>query len=57
MKIELHCPHASYKEGMKIYCDVAQNWCANSYFKSCKGWWALTPSADNCPARKDRKNG
>jgi len=55
MKVELTCPNAEYREGMKIWCKKLGGWCVHVYFKACKGWWALTPQADRCPAREERK--
>lgn len=57
MKVDLECPHAEYRDGMKVYCRKVENWCGNAYFKTCKGWWALTPRAAQCPLRKENKDG
>ena len=52
MEIKLNCPHAEYRDGMRIYCTKAESLCGHQYFKRCKGWWALTDKALNCPLRK-----
>lgn len=49
----LSCPHAEYRTGMVIYCKATGEPCAHVYFKRCKGWWALNPSADRCPIRRE----
>lgn len=56
MKINLSCPHASYDGKMRIMCQKAGNICAHQYFRQCKGWFALTQAADNCPLRKEQSN-
>ena len=53
MTLTLSCPHAEYREEMRIYCKVAGGPCAHQHFKSCKGWWVLTDQADACPAREE----
>lgn len=53
MKVTLSCPEAEYREGMQIWCKKRGCWCAHVFFKSCKGWWALRPSAEECPVRKE----
>lgn len=55
MKIELSCPHAKYEGSMQIHCTKADLPCGHVYFKRCKGWWALTPSADRCLLRREEK--
>jgi len=57
MKIPLSCPQAEYKEGMRIWCKAAGNWCGNQYFKRCKGWWALNERAAACPLKKSNNKG
>jgi len=58
MKIPaLACPHAEYRDEMRIYCKAAETYCGNVYFKSCKGWWVLTDNAGRCPLRKGDKRG
>ena len=57
MKIELSCPHAEYRAGMRIWCKATGQLCAHVFFKSCKGWWALTPQAARCPMREEKNNG
>ena len=52
----LSCPHAEYRDGMRIYSNKADAYCGNQYFKTCKGWWALTDKAGRCPVRKDDQN-
>lgn len=52
MKLTLTCPQAEYREEMRIYCKKAGGICGHAFFKSCKGWWALTPQADRCPLRQ-----
>lgn len=54
---KLTCPHAKYREEMRIYCEKADTYCGNAFFKRCKGWWALNKNADRCPLREERKNG
>ena len=49
----LKCPFAEYGDGMKINCKKTGSRCGNVFFKSCKGWWALRPSAAKCPLRED----
>ena len=56
MRLTLTCPYARYVGEMVIFCDKAKDYCGNAYFKSCKGWWALTKNADKCPLRKDESN-
>ena len=53
----LSCPYAEYQSGMVIHCRRQNAPCAHVYFKMCKGWWALSPMADLCPLRKEKKNG
>lgn len=53
MKLTLTCPQAEYREEMRIYCKKAGGICGHAFFKSCKGWWALTPMADRCPLRRE----
>ena len=57
MKLTLDCPHAEYRDEMRIYCTVAADYCGNQYFKACRGWWALTDRARRCPLRKGREDG
>ena len=57
MKVRLSCPFAEYGDGMKINCKKTQGRCAHVYFKSCKGFWVLSPQAALCPARKGIMNG
>lgn len=53
----LSCPHGRYKNG-QIRCEKAGGGpCGHQYFKRCKGWWALMPSADDCLLRKEEKHG
>lgn len=52
MKIALSCPHAEYRDGMRVFCTRGGTYCGNQYFKACKGWWALTANAARCPLRK-----
>lgn len=56
MDPKLTCPYAQYIQGMKIYCLKACDLCAHAFFKRCKGWWALSPQAENCPLRKCDEN-
>ena len=49
----LSCPNAKYVSGMRIYCEKQGEYCGNVFYKSCKGWWALTANAARCPVRKD----
>lgn len=57
MKITLECPHAHYDQNMRIRCTVADDrLCAHQYFKACKGWWALTDQAKDCPMRGGLKD-
>ena len=53
MKLTLDCPLAKYGPDMAIICARDGEPCAHQYFKSCKGWWALTATAAKCPIRKD----
>lgn len=53
MKLTLSCPHAVYREEMKIWCKKAGCWCGHAFFKTCKGWWALSAQATRCPLRKE----
>ena len=57
MKVRLSCPFAEYSDGMKINCKKTQGRCAHVYFKSCKGFWVLSPQAALCPVRKGIMNG
>lgn len=52
MKVTLECPHAEYRDDMRIYCTKAQHWCGNVYFKRCKGWWVQNDAARQCPLRR-----
>lgn len=56
MKLTLTCPYAAYGERMRIQCKKADGPCAHQHFKSCKGWWVLTPAADDCPLREENKD-
>jgi len=53
MKLTLSCPHGEYTGGMRIRCRKSGTLCGHQYFKSCKGWWALTDSAGKCPLRRE----
>ena len=53
----LSCPNAKYVSGMRIYCEKQGEYCGNVFYKSCKGWWALTANAARCPIRKDGDSG
>ena len=56
MKINMKCPHAKHEPGtMRILCEKMSGYCAHQFFKSCKGWWALTEMADRCPVWDDIK--
>lgn len=57
MNLDLDCPQAEYREGMRIYCKKAGNYCGNAFFKRCKGWWALNEHAARCPLRKENTHG
>lgn len=57
MKIPLSCPHAVYKDGMRIFCTKVNNWCGNQYFKRCKGWWVLNDRVALCPVKKSDQKG
>lgn len=52
MRLTLDCPNARYGPDMAIICARDGEPCAHQYFKSCKGWWALSPEAARCPIRK-----
>lgn len=54
MKVKLDCPHATYRSGMRIWCEKAGTWCGHVFFKQCKGWWALSKTAPACPLRKEK---
>lgn len=57
-RLTLSCPFASYSAGMRIDCSRLDGPCGHQYFKRCKGWWALLPTADRCPVRsKEDENG
>lgn len=53
MKIKLDCPHACHGERMVVYCKKTGGKCLFQYYKNCKGWWVNSPSAANCPIRKE----
>ena len=53
MKVKLSCPYAEYRDGMQIWCTRRACWCGHVYFRTCRGWWALTPEADRCPVRQE----
>lgn len=53
MKLTLSCPYAEYRQGMVIWCKKTGTPCAHVFFKTCKGWWALTAQAARCPLRKE----
>jgi len=53
----LDCPHAEYREEMRVYCRKAETYCGNAYFRACRGWWALTERAAACPLRKEDGHG
>lgn len=57
MTPRLTCPHAQYRDGMRIFCARAADWCGHVYFKQCKGWWVLSDMAARCPLRKDDEHG
>lgn len=57
MEIKLSCPFAKYGEGLKINCTKTDGRCAHVFFKTCKGWWALSPQAEICPLRKGNLDG
>lgn len=52
MKIKLTCPWAKHDDKMRIICIKRGGLCGNQYFRSCKGWWALTDRAAECPVRR-----
>lgn len=53
MKITLECPYAKHESvTMRVRCTKTKNYCAHQYYKRCKGWWALTDTARDCPARE-----
>lgn len=54
MKITLSCPFAAYGRDMIIFCKKTGQPCGHVFFKTCKGWWALTKTADTCPLRKEK---
>lgn len=47
----LQCENAKYISGMMIWCKKTQDYCAFQYYKSCKGWFALSPSWSGCAMR------
>jgi len=49
---KLSCPNAVYVSGMKINCKLTGGRCTHVFYKSCKGWWALSPEAKRCPLRE-----
>lgn len=49
----LECPAAEYRENMVIWCTKTGTPCGHVFFKTCKGWWALSPSAHKCPLRRE----
>lgn len=53
MRIKLSCPHAEYRSEMRIWCRKRGCPCAHVYYKTCKGWWALSPQAADCPVRRE----
>lgn len=55
MKLTLECPFAEYDETMRIQCKKAGSLCANQRWKPCKGWYALTEWAKDCPARSEQE--
>lgn len=57
MKITFDCPHAYHGELMRVYCRKTGELCLFQYFKNCKGWWVNSPSAANCPIRKEKDDG
>ena len=52
MNLTLSCPLAKYGPDMMILCGRDGQPCAHQFYKSCKGWWALSPGATDCPIRK-----
>lgn len=52
MKLTLDCPLAKYGPDMAIICARDGEPCAHQFYKSCKGWWVLSPGATDCPIRK-----
>ena len=56
MKIKLDCPFAKHGDLMRVYCNKQDGkLCLFQYFRNCKGWWANSPSAKQCPIRKEGK--
>ena len=53
MTLKLECPHAEYRDGMRIFCTKSGEYCGNQFYKRCKGWWALNANAARCPLRRD----
>ena len=53
MKLTLACPYAKYNSEMQIICSKLAGPCAHQFYRECKGWWALTQQAADCPARKE----
>jgi len=56
VEIKLTCPQARYISEMRIGCRACGDLCAHQYYKSCKGWWALTPMAERCPLRDKKQD-
>lgn len=56
MKLTLECPYAKYVDGMIIHCTKVDKSCAFVHYKSCKGWYVLSPGAKDCKYRKDDNN-
>ena len=56
MKITLACPHAEHRSGV-VYCKKTGQPCGHQYYKVCKGWWVNSPSAAQCPLRREDNHG
>lgn len=56
MQIKLPCEYAKHNSRMQVICrKQGGTYCGHQYYKSCKGWWALSDTAAGCPLRKERK--
>ena len=57
MKIELDCPFAYHGDMMRVYCKKRNGEiCLFQFFRNCKGWWVNSPTAKQCPIRKEKED-
>lgn len=52
MKVKPECPFGKYGDRMRIFCVKTGSLCGFQFYKSCKGWFANSPSWAECLRRE-----